>query len=91
MADLPAATVICFELSLIDNAILIEIKAGELPILTPDQAIKYSGLAASRIADFVLENDYGIPDYLKAAELFEDGNPRLARAIRFVVNSLRVP
>ena len=90
MADLPAATVICFML-LIDNAILIEIKAGELPILTPDQAIKYSGLAASRIADFVLENDYGIPDYLKAAELFEDGNPRLARAIRFVVNSLRVP
>ena len=91
MADLPAATVICFELSLIDNAILIEIKAGELPILTPDQAIKYSGLAASRIADFVLANDYGIPDYLKAAELFEDGNRRLARAIRFVVNSLRVP
>lgn len=91
MADLPAATVICFELSLIDNAILIEIKAGELPILTPDQAIKYSGLAASRIADFVLANDYGIPDYLKAADFLEDGNQRLARAIRFVVNSLRVP
>ena len=40
MADLPATTVICFELSLIDNAILIEIKAGELPILEPDKAIK---------------------------------------------------
>lgn len=91
MAGLPAATVIVFECSLIDNAILIEIGGGELPILEPDKSIKYSGLAASRIADFVLEHDYGIPDYLKAADFLEDGNQRLARAIRFVVNSLRVP
>lgn len=91
MPDLPAATVIGFECSLIDNAILIEIGGGELPILEPDKAIKYAGLAASRIADFVLEHDYGIPDYLKAADFLEDGNQRLARAIRFVVDSLRVP
>lgn len=90
MPGLPAATVIGFELSLIDNAILIEIGAGELPILEPDKAIEYAGLAASRIADFVLEHDYRIPDYLKAADFLEDDNPRLARAIRFVVDSLRV-
>ena len=52
--------------------------------------IKYAGLAASRIADFVLANDYRIPDYLKAADFLENGNQRLARAIRFVVDSLRV-
>lgn len=91
MAGLPAATVIGFECSLIDNAILIEIGGGELPILEPDKAIKYAGLAASRIADFVLAHDYRIPDYLKAAVFLDDGNPRLARAIRFVVDSLRVP
>ena len=90
MTGLPAATVIGFELSLIDNSILIEIGGGELPILPPDQSIKYAGLAASRIADFVLEHDYRIPDYLKAADFLEDGNQRLARAIRFVVDSLRV-
>lgn len=91
MPGLPAATEIGFECLQIDNAILIEIKAGELPILTPEQAIKYAGLAASRIADFVLANDYRIPDYLKAADFLEDNNHRLARAIRFVVDSLRVP
>lgn len=91
MPGLPAATVIGFELSLIDNGILIEIGGGELPILEPNKAIKYAGFAASRIADFVLANDYRIPDYLKAADFFEDGNQRLARAIRFVVDSLRVP
>lgn len=91
MAGLPAATVIAFECSLIDNSILIEIGGGELPILEPDKSIKYAGLAASRIADFVLANDYRIPDYLKAADFLEDGNQRLARALRFVVDSLRVP
>lgn len=91
MPGLPAATEIGFECLQIDNAILIELKAGALPILEPDKAIKYAGLAASRIADFVLANDYRIPDYLKAADFLDDGNPRLARAIRFVVDSLRVP
>lgn len=91
MPGLPAATVIAFECSLIDNSILIELKTGELPILPADKSIKYAGLAASRIADFVLANDYRIPDYLKAADFLEDGNERLARAIRFVVDSLRVP
>ena len=91
MPGLPAATVIAFECSLIDNAILIEIGGGELPILEPDKSIKYAGLAASRIADFVLETDYGILDYLEAADFLEKSEPRLARAIRFVVDSLRVP
>ena len=91
MAGLPDAIVIGLECSMIDNAILIEIGGGELPILEPDKSIKYAGLAASRIADFVLEHDYRIPDYLKAAVFLDDGNPRLARAIRFVVDSLRVP
>lgn len=91
MNDLLPPTVIGFECLRIDNAILIEIGGGEFPILLPDKAIKYAGLAASRIADFVLENDYGIPDYLEAADFLEKGNPRLARAIRFVVDSLRVP
>ena len=91
MPGLPDATVIGFECLLIDSAILIEIGGGELPILPADKAIKYAGLAASRIADFVLANDYRIPDYLKAADFLEDGNERLARAIRFVVDSLRVP
>lgn len=71
MTGLPAATVIGFELSLIDNSILIEIGGGELPILPPDQSIKYAGLAASRIADFVLEHDYRIPNYLKAADFLD--------------------
>ena len=90
MAGLPDATVIGFECLRIDSAILMEIGGGELPILPADKAIKYAGLAASRIADFVLANDYRIPDYLKAADFLEDGNERLARAIRFVVDSLRV-
>ena len=44
MSGLPAATVIGFELSLIDNAILIEIGGGELPILEPDKSVKYTRL-----------------------------------------------
>ena len=91
MAGLPDATVIGFELLLINNGILIEIGGGDLPILPADKAIKYAGLAASRIADFVLANDYRIPDYLKAADFLEKDYERLARAIRFVVDSLRVP
>lgn len=91
MADLLPATVIGFECLRIDNAILMEIDGGETPILPPDKAIKYAGLAASRIADFVLETDYGILDYLEAADFLEKSEPRLARAIRFVVDSLRVP